>query len=98
MPVFLNERLLSLGDAALLLPHRPNASTLWRWASRGYRGHRLEVIRIGSRAFTSREALERFVTAINSEPPPAHALPDGRARRRHTAAADAHARLSADGI
>jgi hypothetical protein len=66
----LAEELLTLPEAAKLLPPlrlgRPvTGSALWRWAVRGVRlssGSRLklEIIAIGSRVFTSREALERL--------------------------------------
>ena len=57
----LTEETLSLPQASRELPGRPNASTLWRWASRGLGGVKLETIRIGTRVFTSRQALTRFI-------------------------------------
>jgi Protein of unknown function (DUF1580) len=70
----LQESLLSLHDAAQLLPSsrvgkRVNFSTIWRWALRGVRatdGRRvkLEAARVGGRWLTSREALERFASAL----------------------------------
>ena len=68
------ETLLSLADAADLLPRRragkrPHPSTLYRWASHGYRGVRLEVIRVGSTLCTSREALQRFFERITEADP-----------------------------
>jgi hypothetical protein len=35
-----------------------------RWAKKGLRGVRLEVLRIGGRLFTSRQALTRFFQAL----------------------------------
>jgi hypothetical protein len=62
------EHLLSMTEAAKLLPGRPNVATLWRWRTSGCRGHRLETILFGGRRYTSREAIARFVAAINGEP------------------------------
>lgn len=60
-----NEQLVSLRDVPKLLPTRPNGkrvhiSAVYRWTQRGVRGVRLEMIRIGGTAYTSREALQRF--------------------------------------
>ena len=59
------ETVLSLTDAADFLPRRrrgkrPHFSTLYRWALKGFRGVRLETIRIGGTLCTSKEALQRF--------------------------------------
>jgi hypothetical protein len=62
------ERLLSMTEAAKLLPGRPDVSTLWRWRTGGCRGHKLETILFGGRRYTSREAITRFLTAINGQP------------------------------
>lgn len=59
----LTEHPLSLPQAAKELPGRPDASTLWRWSQRGVRGVRLETFKIGSRLFTTRQALTRFIAA-----------------------------------
>jgi hypothetical protein len=81
------ETLLTLSQAARLRPPgragRPtHPSTPYRWATRGIRGHRLEVVRLGGVTYTSREALQRFAERLTSDaaglpaPPPA---PDRRA-------------------
>ncbi len=62
----LNEARISF--SALAKRENVNLSTVWRWALRGIRGHRLECISIGCRRFTSREAFERWVAATNGEP------------------------------
>jgi hypothetical protein len=64
---------LSLSQAARRLPRlragRPVApSTLWRWATAGVRGVKLEVVRIGTTVCTSVPALQRFIAAINGRP------------------------------
>jgi hypothetical protein len=57
-------QLLHLSQAARLLPHRPHASTLWRWCRKGYRGVRLEYSRMGKRIYVTAESLERFGEAV----------------------------------
>ncbi|QDV44382.1 hypothetical protein Enr13x_42470 [Stieleria neptunia] len=62
----LTEDILTMSQAAKELPNRPNVSTLWRWANRGLKGKKLETLRIGGRnTVTSRQALTRFLDAIN---------------------------------
>lgn len=55
-------------EAAATLPavrgKRIHVSTLWRWATKGVRGVKLEAVRLGSRWMTSSEALERFAQQI----------------------------------
>ena len=41
-----------------------NRSTLYRWATRGLRGVRLEVIQIGGTTCTSKTALQAFFNAL----------------------------------
>src|SRR5271157_803864 len=59
------EEVIPLAQAAAELPRRrrgrkTHLSTLYRWASTGCRGVRLETIQIGATRCTSREALQRF--------------------------------------
>ena len=75
MPISLeSESLLCLADAANSLPsaqgRKVHQSTIWRWCSRGVRGVRLEHRRIGTRYFTSREALSRFIDRMAAVPAP----------------------------
>lgn len=94
------ETLLSFHDAAELLPTRRRGSrlhisTLYRWAIRGCRGHRLETIVLGGQRVTSLEALQRFfdkLTAVRS-PLFADATMNGSPRQ-----AAASAALDAEGI
>jgi hypothetical protein len=74
----LSDELMSLSQAARRLPRLRNGrpvspSTVWRWASRGLRGVRLEIIRIGGVACTSAAALRDFFATLNTQPerPPA---------------------------
>lgn len=61
------ERLLSLAQAARLLPSRPSPTTMWRWCTRGIRGVRLRSVKIGRSRMTSEEALQEFVSNLNPE-------------------------------
>ena len=70
----LSENLLTLHDAARLLPSnragkRVNFSTIWRWALKGVHATdgrlvKLEAARVGGRWLTSKEAIERFSAAL----------------------------------
>ena len=70
---FQNERLLTLKQAANMLPPfggRPvHPSTLWRWCSKGLNSVKLEFVKVGGRMCTSEEALNRFLNRDNSETP-----------------------------
>src|SRR5262245_57064997 len=72
------EKRMSFAVAARGLPHlrgdRPVApSTIWRWATVGLRGGKLETVQVGGTTCTSAEALERFFARLAGEPvvPPA---------------------------
>ena len=65
------EQVLSLSEATKerCLPRRrggkrPHVSTLYRWASNGYAGVKLEVVRVGGTLCTSVEAIQRFVEGL----------------------------------
>lgn len=60
-----SETLVSFAEACGRLPKRragrpSHPSTLYRWASSGLRGIRLETIQVGGTLCTSIEALQRF--------------------------------------
>lgn len=60
-----NETLLTLRDAARRIPSTRQGrglhiGTVYRWASRGIRGIKLESVRLGGVLFTSVEAIQRF--------------------------------------
>ena len=81
----LTERVISLRDAAKLLParrqgKRPTVSCLFRWTTRGCRGVILESVQIGGTRCTSAEALTRFFAALSA--PAERQLPPNIARRR----------------
>jgi hypothetical protein len=65
------ESLLTLAQAADGLPRRrrgrkSHVATLYRWATVGCRGIRLETIQVGATRCTSREALQRFFERLSS--------------------------------
>ncbi len=62
------ETLFSITQAAKEIPSRPTVETIWRWRTAGCRGHKLETMLYGGRRYTSREAIARFLAAINNEP------------------------------
>lgn len=74
-----------------------NPTTVWRWASRGVRGVKLETINVGARRYSSRPAFERFVertTAVaNGE-----AIPSRTTRQKEAAISRAEAELAAEGV
>src|SRR3954452_1213428 len=68
----LNQDVFSLTKAARRLPRlrndRPvNVSTVWRWATKGLRGHRLETAMVGGVRVTSDEALREFFASVNGQ-------------------------------
>ena len=42
-------------------------STLWRWATKGLRGIKLEYLRVGGTMVSSREALNRFFVKLSAQ-------------------------------
>ncbi|MCC7389830.1 MAG: DUF1580 domain-containing protein [Phycisphaerales bacterium] len=81
MAIGLDDELLTLAQAATLIPSRrvgrsTAASTLFRWARHGLRGVRLEVIQLGGTKYTTRSALERFFARLSD-------TEDGRAGGEH---------------
>lgn len=87
------EKIITLPEAAAMLParrggKRVHVSTLFRWAQKGSRGVRLEVVRIGSALHTSKEAMQRFCDRLTeAHPIPVQAEVATPASRR-----EAHAR------
>ncbi len=67
-----SETILPLSQAAKCLPGRsaagrpPHVATLYRWASRGICGVRLETLRLGGGLVTSAEALQRFAERVTA--------------------------------
>lgn len=60
-----SDELISLSKAAKLIPGRPSASAIWRWARRGILARsgerlRLEHIRLGTRVYTTEAWVRDF--------------------------------------
>lgn len=64
-----NETIISMTEAARMIPGRPTTATVWRWTTRGVAGIKLESLKIGGRRLTSREAVERFMAACDASDP-----------------------------
>lgn len=68
------ETAIAVNKAAAHIPGRPHVSTVWRWVLNGVRGIKLETFVVGCQRFTTKEAIERFITATtakaNGEPTP----------------------------
>lgn len=67
----LTEDVLTLADARnelrRITGRRPDKATMTRWIHRGVGGVRLDAVRVGVQLLTSRQALNRFVTARTSK-------------------------------
>lgn len=61
------ETTMLLSKAARILnpANPPHVATVWRWAMHGVRGVKLESVVIGGCRYTSREAVARFLKALN---------------------------------
>jgi Protein of unknown function (DUF1580) len=85
-----DETLVPLKAACRLIPGRSGkgiaVTTIYRWALRGCRGTRLQTAMIGGQRYTSHEALDRFVIAINRRPS-SQISPIGRERQHRVEAA-----------
>jgi hypothetical protein len=64
-----HDQTILLKLAGSWIPGRPSVPTLFRWSLRGVRGVRLETWLVGGRRFTSRDAIARFIAAINHNIP-----------------------------
>ena len=95
-----DEDLISLAEVGriLAIDGKPtNPATLWRWSTigRGPKRIRLETIHVGGRTCSSREALSRFLEALNPE----EAAITPRSEAQRTRAAERAAKqLEAAGI
>lgn len=70
-----NEQYIPLTEVPQRIPFRRNGkvihiSTVWRWATRGVRGCRLETWRIGGATCTTQVAIDRFIRSMNQSDKP----------------------------
>ena len=68
----LRDTVLTFSEAAKKLPRlrsgRPlHATTLWRWATAGLRGVKLETVQVGGVRVTSAKALPRFFAQLSCD-------------------------------
>jgi hypothetical protein len=61
------ESMLPIADAPKQFPGDPALGTVWRWSKHGVGGKKLDVLHIGGRVWTSKEAIRRFIEAGTSE-------------------------------
>ncbi|MFH1918785.1 MAG: DUF1580 domain-containing protein [Planctomycetota bacterium] len=93
MAIDLNtEEVLPFALAARRVPGRNGkgvaVSTLFRWASRGVRGIRLEFLQTGGVMSTSTEALQRFFDALTEQTVSANGTPREPTPRERSAASE----------
>lgn len=65
----MDEKYISMSEAARLTPRRPSAGTIWRWARRGIRARdgqcvRLHHVRVGGRVYTTETWLAQFFEQV----------------------------------
>ena len=53
--------LITMTEAAKLLPGRPSVVSLWRWRLRGISGVRLRFVTVGRKPLTTRKWLREFI-------------------------------------
>ena len=91
------EDVITLTEASWQIPGRKKAvslCTMHRWRLKGFRGIKLECVRIGLEWQTSREAILRFIKAMNPVVTPAEETPTRRSKRCEAAKSE----LAAMGI
>jgi len=91
------ETLITFAEASRMLParrggKRVHLSTWHRWATKGSRGVRLEVVRVGSTLCTSREAVGRFLDRLTK----AHPTPGSHETDRPSTRRAAHSKAERD--
>jgi len=94
----LHDELITLKEVAAMVPGlcggRMNPQTVYRWATRGVRGVKLETVMVGGRRLTSREAVRQFIETLTAaqngdhhprqlSPSASHRLAKLRLRRIH---------------
>ena len=90
------ETLVTFSDARCAFPggRRVSLATLHRWRLSGVRGARLETCLIGGRRHTSRQAIDRFIVAGNTDDTPA--APTFTVEQRSRMSVAARATLAAE--
>ncbi len=78
-----------------LFPRRPHVCSIFRWAQKGLRGHRLETLSVGGTKCTSEAALVRFFERISD---PAAIVQPTTTTQRRRAQEKVNRQLDAAGI
>lgn len=73
---------ITLSQAVDFVPRRPNVATIWRWATKGVRGVKLQTWLSGGIRVTTPDALEAFLRALNSDSPSLDEFADADLERR----------------
>jgi hypothetical protein len=87
------ETLISLADVPAHLPvrrggKRTHVSCIYRWAQRGHKGVKLEVLQCGGTKVTSLEALQRFFERLSAATGNATPAACSRSLKQRQSAAD----------
>ena len=77
-----SDELLTLKAVAKMLPSgragkRVHFSTVFRWATNGVRGVKLETVKVGHTRYTTREALNDFAERLSCADAQPQAIPPG---------------------
>ena len=64
---------MTLAEAAAFVAEstgcrRPHINTVFRWVTKGVRGHRLHAVRVGRTYWTTRDAITDFLSRMNAGP------------------------------
>ena len=57
-----DKSVLTLAQAAKLMPHRPTPATLWRWSAKGLNGVKLQTFKVGRSRCTTPAMLATFIS------------------------------------
>jgi hypothetical protein len=91
-----SEPVMTLAEAAgwfdRRFGRRPNVASIWRWATKGSKGVRLETISLGRFRYTTEGALERFVAETSRRDAGQHRVAEAS---ENPPAADATSRFTA---
>lgn len=94
-----NQELLSFSDVAAAIPSRMRGrklhyATVWRWASRGVRGVKLETVTVGGARYVTRAALQEFISRCSARNNPNRPAQNIASRAKQIAQAEVECRLA----
>jgi len=76
MPEQHGRDVMTLAEAAKYIGRiygvKPSVATVWRWARKGLKGHRLPIISIGRRCRTTTTAVREFIELLSTSSPHGH--------------------------